>query len=170
MFEGFRLFEDLEVEEAFREFDSRVPHGEETFMVLKAHLVAERALVEFVRARVADPEFDAQFLGRDSPCRNGLGLIILAQGLSLRDELPQAYANIVWPALRMLNHIRNMLAHELDPDSSKLRTKMSKFVGLVNEDMLNIEPDINKAFRKCAGLLVIYLHIDKKPLLATDIY
>lgn len=168
MFEGFKGFEELE--EAFREFDSRVPHGEEAFMVLKAHLVTERALVEFVRARVADAEFDTQFLGGDSPCRNGLGLIILAQGLSLRDEVPQTHADIVWPALKMLNRIRNTLAHELDPDSSKVRTRMATFVKLVDEDMLNIEPDINKAFRKCAGLLVVYLHIDKQPLLASDTY
>ncbi len=169
MFEGLGL---EEVDKVFCNFDTRVPHGEELFMVLKAHLIIEQALVEFVKIRVANIDFnegDEGFICNNSPCRNGLGLILLAQGLSLRDEAPQSYANIIWPALKLLNSTRNSLAHELDPNSIKLKKKMTKFIELFREDMPTTELDVNKAFRSCAGLLVVYLHLDKQPFLTSDI-
>jgi hypothetical protein len=41
-----------DIAESFEFFDKHVPHGHEAFMVLKAHLLIERRLHEFVEARI----------------------------------------------------------------------------------------------------------------------
>jgi len=162
------MFEELD--EAAALFDRTVPHGEEVFMVLKAHLMIETALVAFVKARTPDAiDFHKQVLGGDSPCRNGFGLILLAQALSMRDEVPQTHADVVWPALKLLNRIRNNLAHELSPDHGKLQRRMHEFCNAVfPKGVESVESDVNRAFHKCAGLLLVYLHIDKHPLWQDD--
>lgn len=167
MFEEMGGFEELE--EANREFNSRVPHGHESYLVLTAHLIAEQALVKFIKARVSGSNFEKQFTDDNSPCRSGLGLILLAQGLSLRDEIPQAHAELIWPSLRTLNSLRNRLVHELDPDANDIHKRMKKFITQACPEMLGNEPNINKAFRECANLVVLYLNIDQQPLSLSDI-
>lgn len=174
MFESFTgigsdgLGDMEQLDALLREFDARVPHGEEAFMVLKSHLFAERALIEFINARISDPKFRNE-IHTNNNVRNGSGLIALAQGISLRDDVPHAHADVIWPALRKLNRIRNDLAHILDPDSSTLQDKMRDFVKTVSADMLVHDSDVNRAFRKAAAILVAYLHIDKEPLSSSDL-
>lgn len=167
MFEGMGGFENIE--EAYRDFEGRVPHGKESFMVLTAHLIAERALIKFIKSRVTDENYETQYFGNDSPCRSGLGLILLAQGLSLRDEIEQTHTDKIWDSLKTLNSLRNKLAHELDPDSLNIQKRMRKFIEQVEPGMMETENDVNKAFRKSAGLLVILLEIDSEPLTFSDL-
>ncbi|MCO5093802.1 MAG: hypothetical protein M9960_01055 [Xanthomonadaceae bacterium] len=158
------------LEEVHQLYDKTVPKGEEVFMVIKAHLIIESALIEFVKARTVDAdEFHNQIFDGNSPCRNGLGLVLLAQGLSIRDEIPQTHAEIIWPSLKLLNSIRNRLVHELSPDHTKIRAQMRKFCDSVfPEGIWNHESDVNKAFYKSAGLLLSLLHIDRHPLWVED--
>ena len=74
-----------EIDQDIKTFEELVPHGEESFMVIKAHLLAEHSLVQYVIARV--PSMATEIQERNSPVRSGLGLIQLAQALSLRDEV-----------------------------------------------------------------------------------
>lgn len=167
MFKGFDGSDDLDAE--YSELEHLIPYGDEAFMVLKAHLLAEQALVEFVRQRVVDAKFEKQALEEKSPCSQGIGLILLAHGLSLRDEVPHAHAEVIWSGLRKLNGIRNTLAHELEPNFQKLQHRMGDFINAVCSEMLRTEPNINKAFRKCAIMLVLYLNIDRRPFLVSDV-
>ena len=138
-------------------------------MVLKAHLVAERALVAFVKARVPDPQFLKDSLqDKNSPCRSGLGLILLAEGLSLRDEIPQTYARLIWPALKTLNGIRNQLVHELNPDSVNVQKKMRKFIEATLPEIENSAHNFNQGFHACVKYVVALLAIDTKPLAVDD--
>ncbi|MDD5177172.1 MAG: hypothetical protein PHQ05_12195 [Sterolibacterium sp.] len=72
------------VDDAIRKFETVVPFGEEAFMVLRAHLLVEHHLFAYVSSRVADPEFMKEVESRYSPVGSGLGLILLAQALTLQ--------------------------------------------------------------------------------------
>ncbi|MGZ8288207.1 MAG: hypothetical protein ACXW2U_07260 [Telluria sp.] len=87
-----------EMEQDLKTFDVLVPHGEEAFMVLKAQLLAEHSVAQFVAARI--PALMSEIEHPNSPVRSGLALILLAEALSLRDEIPPACGDRLWPALK----------------------------------------------------------------------
>jgi len=149
-------------------FNEMVPHGEEAFMVLKSQLFAEHSVVQFVKARV--PSMDAVIQEKNSPVRSGLALILLAEALSLRDEIPPTCSNVLWPALKLLNSLRNDLAHSLYPNTDKIESRMKKFVLLVSGDPVlpTDSLNLNQQFRACAQLVVGYLAIDRQPLTIED--
>jgi hypothetical protein len=156
------------IEHDMQTFDHLVPHGEEAFMVLKAQLFAEHSVMQFVKARV--PSLFTEIQDRNSPVRSGLSLILLAEALSLRDEIPPTCGDVLWAALKMLNSLRNDLAHSFYPNTDKIESRMKKFVQLVSgssvltTDNLNL----NQQFRACAQLVVGYLAIDRQPLTIND--
>ena len=156
-----------EVDTAQRTFEQLVPHGEESFMVLKAQLLAEHHVSEYVAARV--PSLASEIADRNSPVRSGLALILVAQALSLRDEIPPTCSDVLWPALKTLNTLRNELAHTLYPNSDKIAKRMTQFVATVSGQELASEQNLNQAFWHAANLLVGYLAIDRQPLTLADV-
>lgn len=156
------------VDDALKKFEAVVPFGEEAFMVLRAHLLAEHHLFAYVSSRVADPEFMKEVESRYSPVGSGLGLILLAQALSLRDEIPPACSDVLWPALKALNELRNRLAHELHPDQGGIVKKMNKFVQLAHGEPVAPGGNLNQTFYACAQMIVAYLAIDRQPLTVAD--
>lgn len=160
-------FEDAD--EADRLFEIHVPYGDEALMVLKAHLIIEQRLIAFINSRVP-PQFAKNAIeDGNSPCRSGLGLILLAEGISLHDEVPQVHASIIWPALKLLNGLRNQLAHELEPDSNKIRSRISKFIEQVAEEVVYKERNINQQFRDCVCYVHALIAIDRCPLSYDDL-
>lgn len=156
------------VDDALKQFGEVVPFGEEAFMVLRAHLIAEHHLFAYVRSRVVDPEFMKEVESRYSPVGSGLGLILLAQALSLRDEVPPACNDVLWPALKALNELRNRLAHELHPDQDGLVKKMKKFIQLSLGESVPSGGNLNQLFYACAQMIVAYLAIDRQPFTVAD--
>lgn len=156
------------VDDAQKQFGVVVPFGEEAFMVLRAHLLAEHHLFAYVRSRVADPEFIKEVESRYSPVGSGLGLILLAQALSLRDEVSPACSDVLWPALKVLNDLRNRLAHELHPDQAGVVKKMKKFIQLALGESVPSDGNLNQVFYACAQMIVAYLAIDRQPLTVAD--
>lgn len=84
--------DDFEIES--ERFQKLVPFGEEAFMVLRAHLIAERGVWQFIEARVQTPKVLEHLKDNNSPVRSGLGAILLAEALSTRDEIPPNFADI----------------------------------------------------------------------------
>jgi hypothetical protein len=156
-----------EVDRAQKTFEELVPHGEESFMVLKAQLLAEHFVSEYVAARV--PSMALVISDRNSPVRSGLALVLLAQALSLRDEVPPACSDVLWPALKKLNTLRNALAHTIYPNNYKITSRMEDFVELVGGQKVASGQNLNQAFWHAANLLVGYLAIDKQPLTRADL-
>lgn len=156
----------LEVEQDIELFEKLVPHGEEAFMVLKAQLLAEHSLAKYIAARV--PSFASEIEDRNSPLRSGLALILLAQALSLRDEVPPTCSEILWPALKGLNSLRNDLAHSLYPNTDKIVNRMQQFVELVMGKPAAPNENLNRSFRLCAQTVIGYLAIDREPLTVAD--
>lgn len=156
-----------EIEQELEVFEKLVPHGEEAFMVLKAQLMAEHSLAQYVAARA--PSMAKDIEDRNSPVRSGLALILLAQALSLRDETPPACSEKMWPALKALNSLRNDLAHNLYPNTEKVINRMQKFVELVSGEPIDPDENLNRSFRLCAQVVVGYLAIDRRPMTITDI-
>lgn len=157
------------VDEASQNFDQMVPFGEAAFMVLRAQLLAEHSVAQFIAARV--PSLTDEIDDPNSPVRSGLALILLAQALSLRDEIPPTCADILWPALKKLNSLRNDLAHQLYPHPAKIERTMREFVKAVSgwsvssTDTLNV----NQQFRLSAQMLVAFLAVDREPFSLVDI-
>ena len=148
------------------EFDRLVPHGEAAFVVLRAQLISEHSVAQYVAARV--PALAVELAGRNSPVRSGLALILLAQSLSLCDEIPPTCSHILWPALKKLNSLRNSLAHQLYPEEGNIDEQMRNFVRLVTGDDVKSDENLNQLFRLAAKMLVSYLAIDRKPLTMQD--
>ena len=116
------------VSETFELFDKHVPHGQEAFLVVKAQLLVEMRLRDFVKARISDASLLKDVFCRDSPVRSGKGLIILARSLADRDEIKFSTDNVQWKAIDILNNLRNDLAHELEPNSESITKKMQNFI------------------------------------------
>lgn len=150
------------------EFEAVVPFGEAAFMVLKAHLLAEHHLFGYVCSRVTDPGFEKQMKSPYSPVGSGLGLILLAQALSYRDQVPPTNSAVLWPALTKLNELRNRLAHELYPDPKKIEKKMREFIKLASGSALDDHESANQLFYPAAQLIVAYLEMDQIPLSIED--
>jgi hypothetical protein len=156
--------------EAVKKFEAVVPFGEEAFMVLKAHLFAEHHLCAYIGSRVGDPEFMKEMMSRYSPVGSGLGLILIAQALSFRDEVPPACSDVLWPALKELNELRNYLAHELDPDQSKVSKKMRQFIKLAAGYSCNEDENLNQVFYASAKMIADFLVLDREPMTIQDTY
>lgn len=156
------------MDEAQREFATVVPFGHHAFMVLQAHLLAEQHLFSYISSRLSNPSLLEEVEGRYSPVGSGLGLILLAQALSLRDEVPPTCSDLLWPALKTLNELRNQLAHELRPDPVKVDKKMRKFVELASGSALSRHENLNQMFYAAAKMLVAYLAIDRNPMTMDD--
>jgi hypothetical protein len=134
-----------EIEHDLDQFDKLVPHGEEAFMVLKAQLLAEHSLSQYVITRI--PSMANEIEDRNSPMRSGLALILLAQALSLRDEIPPTCSEKLWPALKALNSLRNDLAHNLYPNTDKVVNRMQEFIKLVSGEPVASNENLNRARR-----------------------
>lgn len=147
-------------------FDSLVPFGEAAYVVLRAQLIAEYSLTKYVAARV--PTLAEELDDRNSPLRSGLSLILLAQALSLRDEIPPSCSDVLWPALKSLNVLRNDLAHQLYPNTDKIDSRMRNFVCIVSGEAVSSGENLNQLFRLAAKMVVSYLAIDCTPLAITD--
>jgi hypothetical protein len=157
-----------DINSATRIFDELVPYGDPAFMVLKAQLLAEHAVASFVVARV--PSFSDELENANSPVRSGLALILLAQALSLRDEVPPTCGDVLWPALKKLNALRNDLAHQLYPNPIKVEQKMSQFIELVSGSAVSAADaiNLNQQFRLAAQMLVGFLELDREPFTLED--
>lgn len=155
-----------EVDQDLEQFENLVPHGEEAFMVLKAQLLVEHSLAQYVAARI--PSMVKDIEDRNSPLRSGLALVLLAQALSLRDEVPPACSEKLWPALKALNSLRNDLAHNLYPNTNKVISRMQEFVKLVSGEPVAPNENLNRSFRLCAQAVIGYLAIDRHPIAISD--
>ena len=149
-----------DMEQDLKMFEELVPHGEESFMVLKAHLLAEHSLAQYVTTRV--PSIAKEIEDCNSPVRSGLALILLA-ALSLRDEIPPAYSDKLWPALKALNTLRNDLAHNLFPNTDRVINLMKVFVRLVSGEPVAPNENLSRSFHVCAQVVIGYLAIDRHP-------
>lgn len=150
------------------EFEDIVPFGDDVLMVLKAHLLVEHHLFEYVCSRVTDLAFVKSAKDRYSPVGSGLGLIYLAQALSYTDEVPPTNSAVLWLALKKLNELRNNLAHELYPDTHKIKKKMREFIMLASGSAVDDQEDVIQLFYLAAQLIIALLVIDKAPLSIGD--
>lgn len=158
-----------EIQTALAKFEKNVPHGEEAFMVLKAHLLAEYSLLRYVNARIPDNTLMAEIENEKSPVASGLGLILLAQALSLRDDISPTCSDVLWPALKRLNTLRNKLAHQLHPNHDSIVNHMQEFVRHISGAPCKNGENLNLAFYRCAQALIGYLAIDQVPLTENDL-
>lgn len=155
------------VSETFELFDKHVPHGHEAFVVLKAQLLVEMRLRNFVKARISDASLFEDIFSRDSPVRSGRGLIILARSLANRDEIQFPTDNIQWKAIDILNNLRNDLAHVLEPNSDSITQKMKNFIEAMGRESADTE-NLNQQFRSCTLILVGYLGLYCDPTVPSD--
>lgn len=146
-------------------FKKLVPLGDESSMVLKAHLILEESLWKFLLARLPEP-LVLTLQDENSPVKNGKALIQVAQAVAARDQFPISNDAIVWKALYKINSLRNKLAHELDPARKKVEPLMKEVFKLV----LNEEPsdELSRDFYDATLLLVGYLAIDRAPTTMAD--
>lgn len=80
-----------------------------TYLVLKAHLLAEEVLYEFLQSQAHQPKYIEEVRLSFAQC------ISLAKAFH-RFSRPDWWA---WSALSKLNSLRNLLAHNLEPTNTK---------------------------------------------------
>lgn len=152
------------------QFELHVPYADAAFLILKAHLVVEVRLLEFIKARVSSDLFTEVERPRDGSFQVRL---LLARALAERDEIPPENVSTLWPALAYLGTLRNDVAHTLEHPGSKLQDKMRAFIekvlpvgtffnGAIGDDALHM------AFRIAAARLNVLLAIPREPLSYSD--
>lgn len=151
-------------------FERHVPHSNAVLIVLKAHLVVEVRLLEFIKARVSSELFKEVGRFREGSFRVNL---LLARALAERDEIPLDNAHILWPALEQLGKLRNDAAHILEHSGSSFEDKMRAFIekmdptiGLSND--IALSEDLHNVFRAAASYLNSLLEIQRDPLWFSD--
>lgn len=120
--------DDLKIK--IEHFQNNVPVSDITLAILKAHLVIERRLLEYIKERVDDDvysEIEKQ--------QNGAYYtrVIVAQALSCRDEV-SSNKDIIWPALKKIGSLRNSVAHKLEHKDTSLEDKIKNFISMVDKD------------------------------------
>ena len=109
--------------EQYTEFLTHLPvtASDKTLMALKGHLLVEQALRTYISKRVPHP---SRLKDKQIPFST---LIDFAS--SLEDDKRLEW---MWEALRILNSVRNMLAHNLSP--VKIEEKEAKFISFVRKN------------------------------------
>ena len=97
------MFDD-NVRSANEQFEAHVPYSDAAFLILKAHLVVEVRLLEFIKSRVSEKLFADLERPREGSFQVRL---LLAQALADRDEIPPDNTEVLWPALEQLGKLRN---------------------------------------------------------------
>jgi hypothetical protein len=117
------------VQQASDQFESHVPYSSAAFLVLKANLVVEVRLLEFIKSRISPALFKEVEKPREGSFQVRL---LLARALAERDEIPPGNIHILWPALEQLGMLRNDVAHILEHKGTSLEDKMRAFVQKVD--------------------------------------
>jgi len=162
------MFEDIDA--ARDMFHRHVPFSDAAFLVLKAHLVVELHLLDFIRTRVSEAVYKEVEKVREGSFSVR---VLLARALADRDEIPPQKQNVLWPALQQLGSLRNLVAHTLEPNGSSLADKMSDFIKKVDPDseFSNAkvgDDELHRTFRDAAFLLTSLLTIHREPYLLAD--
>lgn len=140
------------------------------FLVLKTHLVVELHLLEFIRNRVSDAVFQDVSQPREGSYSVRL---LLARALADRDEIPPQKQDVLWPALKQLGSLRNVVAHTLEPKGSSLADKMREFIARVDPEgeFWNSKVganELHREFRIAALSLTALLVIHREPYSLED--
>jgi hypothetical protein len=154
-----------EIEKEIARFEALVPLGDEASMVLKAHLILEESLWQFLAARLPQALIES-LQGENSPVSSGKALIQLAEAVAARDELPTSNSAVLWTALYKVNSLRNRLAHELEPARKKIVSLMSDISQIV---MGHVTEHPSRDFYDATKVLVGYLLIDRRPITFQDL-
>jgi hypothetical protein len=125
-------------------FVDHMPVANHAFMVLKGHLLIERRLHEFIFIRL-NKDLAAKVIGERGEMRQGKKLILLAQCLAERDDIPHSANSISWNGLLQLNTLRNYLLHNLTPNEDKTVDLICNFADTVFENTVDIERKKNIA-------------------------
>jgi hypothetical protein len=92
--------------QAFRAFVDRLPHGKDLdLVILKAHLLIEEQVNALLRERLANPR-----VLLDEERFESFYRICAAQAL-----FPPDFQPWLWQALKILNKLRNRVAHQIQP-------------------------------------------------------
>ena len=159
-----------ELEEANAQFESHVPYSSAVFLILKAHLVIEVRLLEFIKSRTSPQVYKKVVEQKEGAFQVRL---LLASALAEHDEIPIENNDILWSSLDQLGKLRNQVAHILDHDSKSLEDKMKAFVHKVDPSgelfgtcIPNAE--LHRTFRDAASYLNSLFSINRQPSLITN--
>lgn len=110
-------------------FKKHFPGGlDEQSAVLKAHLLIESMLRDFCIGSIPNPAYLQQ-------ARLSFNQIsLLARSLC---DLPIPNLDYVWGLVAKLNSLRNLMAHELEPDQAKMISLRDSIVKVVNDHSKN---------------------------------
>ncbi len=166
MFEG--LLDEFKVTQ--EQFDKHVPCADAAFLILKAHLVIEVQLLEFIKSRVT-PDL---FKEINKPGEGSFYVrLLLAQALAGRDEIQNYKIDLILKALYTLNNLRNSVAHVLEFNNDSITDRMKNFINEIDPDGELREQKLTSnnlliEFREAAKYLCMTLALAKNPLKSED--
>ena len=114
---------DKKIEENFKRFFKHIAIDEtdRVLVVLKGHLLVEELLREYIKARVTNHKYldDARLTFHQCLC--------IARSLSNNNDNSK-----LWKSIKLLNTLRNKLAHSLEPND--IDNKIDEFVNYLTMD------------------------------------
>ncbi|HIK18137.1 MAG TPA: hypothetical protein IGS53_23015 [Leptolyngbyaceae cyanobacterium M33_DOE_097] len=116
---------------------------EAELLVLKTHLLIEKALFTAVQRRLPNP----YFLQKAKP--GFAQLLSLAKAFFYKEGQEE-----IWEAIQALNAIRNRLAHELEPGDMKSELRKMSCVTHLPDDFSLEHPSALSVLNHVAGFLI----------------
>ncbi|MCP5306762.1 MAG: hypothetical protein H6953_15060 [Chromatiaceae bacterium] len=138
-----------------------VPDGDtdHSLVILKAHLLSEEVLCEFIYGRL--PHAERLHLERSHWSFSN------KRELAMACSEVHAESNWVWEGLRRLNRLRNLYGHQLEPDD--IEAQKGNFVSFIEESVPEQLLYEEVTLRRAAELLLFGLYsICKFPYLSAD--
>jgi len=108
-------------------FDKHFPPDlDDESMILKAHLLVESLMRDFITNSVPQPErlMDAKFQFHQ--------VLSLARALCPPNGKFEDLCEVMWGVAKNLNQLRNAMAHELEPNPQKIESRKRAIIDLVN--------------------------------------
>ena len=156
--------------ESNSDFDHHVPYSDVTSLVLKAHLLIERALLKFIATRVSSDLYD-EIAGKEF---SYFQRVILARALAHHDAQPIEGDKEIWPSLKRIGKLRNDLVHKLSHSGTTIEDQLRVFVDTMDPDRsiwgtIYAKQNPHWVFQQAAIRLHFLLTLSKEPLTLSDI-
>jgi hypothetical protein len=125
--------------------------GDDQAMVLKAQLIFEALLTDFCMRCLPSPKYLAQ---------TNPSFHLISQLARAMFVLPDPKIDFVWTVIQKVNKLRNVMAHELEPDLVEINSQRQTIFDIINANTVGPAfQNLSDALSYLAGMLQAMLTV-----------
>ncbi|HEJ1242925.1 TPA: hypothetical protein SLU54_002358 [Pseudomonas aeruginosa] len=124
-------------------------------VILKGHLIVEKLMRDFCMSLLPNPDHFARAKLSFSQ------LVSITRALAVCPN-PDVDDSWIWGAVNRLNYVRNIYAHQLEPDAEKLEEELEKLRLSLRAVEADKEPDWAHRISGFVGAFSTYIYLSEK--------